>query len=199
MQGGENGGLVNHGEATEVWQVAIFFGVVEAVADDELVGDGEASEAGADIADAAIGFVEQASELDAGGAALGEVVGDGPEGAAGVDDVLDYEDMAAGEIGVDIFAEVEFASGAALAVAGDGDEFHFHREVEAANEVGVEHDRALEDSDHERVFIGVCCGDLSGEGVDAGEELLLCQHDLDRGGVEVIRHLVPFEWFLSCH
>ena len=51
----------------DIGQVAVFFGVVQAVAHDEGVGHGEADIVGVDGLDAALRLVQQGAQLDGGG------------------------------------------------------------------------------------------------------------------------------------
>ena len=74
-------------------QVAVALGVVEAVADDELVRDVEADVADRHVDLGGLGLAQQRADLDRGRAARPEVAQQPGQRQAGVDDVLDDEDV----------------------------------------------------------------------------------------------------------
>ena len=71
---------------------------IEAVADDIAIGDGETDPAGGDGADPLPFFVEQYADFHPPGAELFGVVAGVGEGQAGIEDVVDEENIAAAEI-----------------------------------------------------------------------------------------------------
>ncbi len=110
-------------EEADVVYSAVAFGVVHAVADDELVGDLEGYVVGFDGDEAALGFVEAGGDLEGGGFVLEHEAAEVAEGEAGVEDVFDDDDVLAFDGVVDVLDELDGAGGdAGAAVAGDGDE-----------------------------------------------------------------------------
>jgi hypothetical protein len=131
------------------------FGVIKSVTDDEGIGDSEACVVGLD----GVGMWDAFFEEDAGAEGFGfeatELVEDGVEGLAGIEDIVDEEDVAVVDIGGEVFGEVEWAGLGLVAVAGGADEVEGEGEVEVADEVGGEDDCAVEDGDDDGVFIVV--------------------------------------------
>src|SRR5580658_2052195 len=106
-----------------VREVAVAFGVVHAVADDEEVGNGETYVVGFDFFETAGGFVEQGGDAEGFGVMLEEDFAQIGEGEAGIENVFDDEDIFSFNGFVEILDELDGAGGAlAFAVAGDGDE-----------------------------------------------------------------------------
>ena len=85
--------------------------VVETVADDELVGDLTADIVGHEGDLAAAGLVEQGTGLDALGTLELEVTAEVRERSAGVDDVLDEDDVLALNVRVQILDKADDAGG----------------------------------------------------------------------------------------
>lgn len=90
------------GEDADVAEVAVAFAVIEAVADNEFVGNFKAAIIGVDVGDAALGFVEEDGDAEVLGFALLEIVEEVFESEAGVEDVLDDDDGFAFEAGVEV-------------------------------------------------------------------------------------------------
>src|SRR5438132_14121069 len=80
-------------ENAHVGKLAVILGVVEAVAHDEGIGDGEAHVVGADGAGAARGFVEQGHEPQALGPVRFEHAAQVMEGIASVEEVCDHQNV----------------------------------------------------------------------------------------------------------
>src|SRR5918992_652418 len=79
---------------TDVGQVAVALVEVESVADDESVRNREADVVDRDLRQTPCGLVEQAADADRGRIALPQVAQQVVQGEAGVDDVLDNDDVA---------------------------------------------------------------------------------------------------------
>src|SRR5665213_253194 len=111
------------GHDADVFDAAVALGVVHAVTDDEAVGDFEADVVGLDGDEAALVLVETSCDLERGRLVLQHQVAEVAEGEAGVEDVLDDDDVLAFDGVVDVLDELDGAGGnAGAAVAGDGDE-----------------------------------------------------------------------------
>jgi hypothetical protein len=184
-------GLVAYGffgVESDVGDVSVDFGVVHAVADDELVGDFESDVVGLDGDEAALGFVEAGGDLEGGGLVLEHEAAEVGEGEAGVEDVFDEDDVLAFDGVVDVFDELDGSGGdAGAAVGADGDEVEGVGDVDGAGEVCEEDGCALEDADEDDgMAVGglafVVGGDLVAEGLDAVGDLLLGEEDLHGGG-----------------
>jgi excinuclease ABC subunit B len=93
-------------EHPDARQVAVAFREIEPVAHDEGVGNGEADEVGLERHLAPPALVEQHAHLDAGGILLADQVHDERQGLAGVEDVVDQEDVAVGKIEREILQEL---------------------------------------------------------------------------------------------
>src|SRR5260370_33214206 len=74
--------LTSQGEHADIGAVAVALGVIQAIADHEFVGDGEAHVVGTDSCNAAFGLVQQDSDAQAAGPALSEHAQQRPQGPA---------------------------------------------------------------------------------------------------------------------
>src|SRR5262249_42499041 len=105
---------------------------------------------------------------------------------AGVDDVLDDDDVLALDRPREVRRDLDDARGLGrVAVALDADELHRAWQVDVAHQIGEEDDRALQDADEDEVggVLAVVVGDALAELGDAG---------LDRGrGEEFAAVLAP--------
>jgi hypothetical protein len=103
------------------------------------------------------------------------------ERQAGVDDVLDEQDVAVGDLRVEILeqADARVAAGVGVrAVAGQLDEVERVEDPDRAREVRDEDEAGLQRRDEERLAPSVVTGDLPAELSDAGRELLPREVDL---------------------
>lgn len=166
---GPLGGILEGGlEDSDAGEVAVAFGEIEAVADDELVGDFEADEIGGEVDFAAAFFVEEDAGADAGGLQFFDDVDDDGEGFSGVEDVVDEEDVAVSEIEREAVEELRFAVGfGVVAVAGDADAIEADGVRNLAEEVGGEEDGAVDDGDDGDLFLAVDGRDLGAEFLEA--------------------------------
>jgi hypothetical protein len=171
------------GEEADVVDVAVAFGEVHAVADDELVGDLETYVVGLDGDEAAVGLVEAGGDLERGGFVLEHEAAEIAEGEPGVENVFDDDDVFALDGVVDVFDELDGAGGdACAAVAGDGDEVEGGVDGDGAGEIGEEDGCALEDADEDDGLAGVVGRDLLAEGVNAVGDLRFGVEDGHSGG-----------------
>ena len=109
------------------------------------------------------------------------------EGEAGVQDVLDQDDVAALDGVVDVLDELDCAGGdAGAAVAGDGDEVECVVDRDGAREIGEEDGRALEHADQNDgqagLLVLVVGGDLAAHYSDAFGDLGGGEEDVHPGG-----------------
>lgn len=163
-------------------EVAVVLVVVHAVADDEFVFETVADVIDVDGDDVGGGLVEKGAYAERCGVAGPEIFGEVAEGLAGIDDVFDEDDVAAGDGVVEVFEDADDAGGGIALVAGDGEEVDGEGEVEAADEVGHEDEGALEHADEDGIEGGDVTGDLGGEAADAGGEGAPAEDDGEVGG-----------------
>ena len=99
---------------------------------------------------------------------------------AGVDDVLDQEDVAVLDARVQILDQPHRRRAAGLVggVPGQLDEIDVVQEGQRARQVGQEDEGRLQRADEQRLLAGVVGGDLLAELRDAGRDLLGREVDL---------------------
>jgi hypothetical protein len=171
----------------DVREVAVALVQVEAVADEELVGNGEADVAHREVLDeAAIRAVEQGDGRHRARVAeqqrLAQVVHRQP----GVDDVLDDQDVAAVDAGVEILEQPDSALRGAVGAPVIGrklDEVEVVEDRRRAREIGEEDEAGLERRDEQRLEAVVVGRDLRAELRDAALDLLAAEVDLANAGV----------------
>jgi hypothetical protein len=159
---------------------------IEAVADEKLVGDGEADVAHRQVLDQTP--VRTIEERDGGQRAgrtererLAEVV----EGKARVDDVLDDHDVPAGDLRVEVLEQTD-ASVAALVGAGrvarELEEVEAVRNPQGAREVGDEDEARLQRRDQQGLAALVVAREVTPQLADACLQLLPREVDLAEAG-----------------
>jgi hypothetical protein len=166
----------------QVGQIAVALLEIEPVAHEQLVGHREA-----DVADrhvlhqAAIGAVEKRHRGERGGVAERERLAEVVERQARVDDVLDDQDVAAGDLRVQILEEADAGMAAAVGARGVArklDEVDPMVDSERPGQVGGEDDARLERRDEQRLPVLVVMGDLAPELADTRPQLLAREVDL---------------------
>jgi hypothetical protein len=159
----------------EIRQVAVALVEIEAVPDEELVRDREAHVADREVVDEPpVRPVEERDDRERGGLAELERAADVVEGEAGVDHVLDDQDVAPLDLRVEVLeqADPRVPAGArARAVAGELDEVDRVRDAEGAREVAREDDARLQRRDEERLATGIVVRQLARELGDARRQL----------------------------
>jgi hypothetical protein len=166
----------------KIRQVPVALADVEAVTDEELVGHGEAHIANGQILDEpAVRPVEEGDNSQRGGAAQGERLAEVVQREAGVDHVLDDQDVAAGELLVEVLeqADPRVAAGVGVGpVARELDEVERMGDGDRAREIRDEDDAGLERGDEQRLATLVVLCDLAAELAYARRELLAREVDL---------------------
>ncbi len=166
------------GEEANVFDAAVTFGVVHAVADDELIGDLEGDVVGLDGDESAVGLVEAGGDLERGGLVLQHHLAKEAEGEAGIEDVFDQDDVLAFDGIVDVLDELDGAGGdTGPAVAGDGDEVEGVVDLDGAGEVSEEDGCSLENTDEHDGLAFVFGRDLCADLADACLDLLSGEED----------------------
>ena len=92
-------------ENRDARQGAVVFGVVEAITDNELVGNVETNQGNLDINLGSGRLAKQRDNLDRRGTAGLEVRNQPAQGQARVDDVFDDQDVATKNVGVEVFED----------------------------------------------------------------------------------------------
>lgn len=166
----------------EIRQVAVALLEIEAVADEELVGDGEADVAHRQVVDQApVGAVEQGRAAERAWPAQVEDAAQVVERQAGVDHVLDDEQVAPPDLDVQVLQQPDAGVAACRrvrAVAGQLDEVDSVEDGERPREVGEEDDTGLQRADEERLAALVVGCDLGCKLDDARADIRSAQVDL---------------------
>jgi len=153
--------IVGRHEA-DIREVPVALSIIHAVADDEVVGDGESDVVGVDAFKAARRLVEKRGDFEGARAVLEDELAKKSYGEAGIEDVLDEDDVFSFRGLIEVLDEFDGSAGAlVLAVAGDGDEVKGAVNGDAAGEVGKENSRALEDSNKHDALAGEIGVDLA--------------------------------------
>ena len=122
---------------------------------------------------------QEGADLQRGRAAAGEIGHEVLEGEAGVEDVLDDQDVAVLDVDVEVLDDADGAGGlGAVAVAGHGHEVDGQIGVDGAHQVAHEHDGTAQDGDEDQVLTLVILGDLSAQALDHIRNVLLGEQDL---------------------
>jgi hypothetical protein len=169
----------------EVRQVPVALRDVEAVTDEQLVGDGEADVANREILDeAAVRPVEQGDDGERGRLAEPERLAQVIQGQAGVDHVLDDQDVAVRDLRVQVLQEPDPRVSARVrvgAVARQLDEIDPVGNRDRAGQIREEDGARLQRGDEQRLTPVVVTGDLAAELADARTQLLAREVDLADG------------------
>ena len=148
-------------------------GDVHAVADHEQIGTDEADMIGVERLGALAGLLEEHRDADAVGAPLFHQVAGIGERAAGFEDVVDEQHVAAADIAVDVAEHRDLARRHRPGpIARQRQELDFRRQprrMQGADQVGGEDEAALEDRDDQQI-------DIAGVG-DLPRQLGIAQRD----------------------
>src|ERR1019366_480191 len=86
------------------------------------------------------------------------------QGETAVEDVFDDEDVATGQVDVEVFQDPYDAARLRRgSIGGDGHEVELERQLNAAGEVGEEDERPFEHADQKRRATGIVCRDRFAE------------------------------------
>ena len=166
-------------------QIAVALSIVDAVADDEFIGDFEAHEVGHELDFAAAAFVEQYAGVKAGGVELLEHRDDDRKGFAGVEDVIDQQDVTVADIKGEILEDLGKALGTrVVAVAGDSNAIEADGIGDSAEEVGGEKNRAVDDRDDGDLLVAVGGSQFGTQFFDAFFDVFFGDKDGFEIGVE---------------
>ncbi len=109
-------------------QVPVTLGIIEPVTDDEQVGNWESHIIRADGLASTRGFFQENTNTEASRASSAQAGRDAAEGLAGIEDIVDHEDIPVAEVEAEFLGKHQFAGFAAGAIAGDAEEIQFNRE-----------------------------------------------------------------------
>jgi hypothetical protein len=169
-----------------VWEAPESALQVEPVADEEVVGHGEADVTERDVVDEPpVGPVQQGARCDLARPAQGERLDQVVERQPSVDHVLDDEDVTPRDREVEILDQSNLGLAAQGAVIPcQDDEVESVGDLDRPREVGQEDERALEDGDEDGLAAGVIVGDLRAELFDPCLDLVTGEIDLSDPRVE---------------
>jgi hypothetical protein len=157
-------------EDVQVGQIAVALLEIEPVAHEQLVGHREAHVADRQVVhQAAIGAVEERHRGERARVAEGKGLAEVVERQARVDDVLDDQDVAAGDLRVQILEQADAGMAAAIGagrVARKFDEVDPMVDPERPGQVGDEDDAGFERRDEQRLTALVVTRDLAPELAD---------------------------------
>jgi hypothetical protein len=159
---------------------------VEAVPDEELVGNGEADVAHRKVVDEPpVGPVEEGRRRERRRPSQRERPAEVVERQAGVDDVLDDQDVSALDLAVEVLeqADPRVAAGSRPGVAGELDEVEAMVDRQGAREVGDEDEARFERGDEQRLAPLVVMRELAAQLGDARRDLPGAEVGLADGGV----------------
>jgi lysophospholipase L1-like esterase len=151
-------------------QVAVALGVVDAIADDEFVGNVEADPFGGDIGLAAAGLVEQGADFHAAGMARVENFQHMLERVAGIDDIFHHQHIAPGDLAAQILQNAHFPARChGIAIGGGFEEIDLDRQVQLAHQIGDEDEGTAQQADnHQLVGAGIIGRNLPRQSLHAG-------------------------------
>ena len=157
------------------------FVAAEAVADEELVRNGKADVPHREIVDQpAVRPVEQRRGGERAGPAQRERLPQVVQRQAGVNDVLDEQDVTVADVGVEVLEQANAgarAGCAAAVVARERKEVQLVQDRDRPREVGEEDEARRQRSDEQRLAAGVVGGDLPSQLGDARADLLVREVD----------------------
>jgi hypothetical protein len=166
----------------KVREVPVALVEVEAVADEELVGDGEADVAYGQILDEApVRPVEERRGGERGRGAERERLAEVVERQAGVDDVLDDHDVAPGDLAVEVLEQADAGVTALVGAGGvarELEEVQAVRDADRPRQVGDEDEARLQRRYEQRLAAVVVACELATELEDARLQLLPREVDL---------------------
>ena len=155
-------------------EVAVLVGVIQAVSDDELVGNVETDVLDIQRAGHGLRLAEHRHDLDGVGVAAAQVLHQVAQRQAGVDDVLDDEDVAALDVLGEVLEDAHHAAGLRTGTVGrHGHPVHGHVGLHRAAQVRHGHDSTVEHTNHEDFPPRIVGVDLGSDLADTRGHLLI--------------------------
>src|SRR6202022_2497775 len=160
----------------DIGQVAVFFGIVDAVAGNEYVADGEADKIKLDFDLPPLRLIEKRAGPEVADPALPQQGGGTGDGSAGIDNVVDEQHPPSRKVGRDVAEELHFAAAYfGKAVAAQPHKLDLGMRpgpIQRACEVSDKHCRTLEQSNDDEI-VRDHPRDLGGERLDLRSDLRL--------------------------
>lgn len=166
---------------TDVGKVSVAALVVQAVADDKFIGDLEADVIGPDFLGALFVFCEEDGGVDSGGAFICEAFADSGKGAAGIEDIVEKQDVFSPYFREYMIEEIHFARAfEAAMVACYIEALDGELAGDSSQEVGGEDECAFEQDDDEDGAFREVAIDFTGDGFDAPlDDGFIDEHSFD--------------------
>ena len=181
-------------EDADIGHIPVLLAVVQAVAHHELVGDLEAGIVGGDGLFAAGRLIQQGGNGDGGGALGLQVLRQEIQGIAGVQNILDDDDVAAADVALEVAGDLHHAGGLGGVLIGrKADELHLAFQLGGADQVRHENEAAVEDAHKHGVLVLESVIKLVAQLLDTGLDLLFRQQDLQ----DVLIHITLCHCLLS--
>src|SRR5258706_2833808 len=168
---------------TNVFEVAVILGIIQAVSNHEFVRDLESDVIDVYGALSPLWLVQQCRDAKRLGLALAEHLHQITKCDAAIDDVLYYDHVESLHGDVDVFCEFDFARRRlAPSVTGDADKFDSHRSVgDGSCQVGQEDERALQNRDKIHRAAGTITCNLRADFVNSSANLIGGDQRANRG------------------
>jgi len=187
MDASEQGGLPNanprgaiENEAVDAAQIAVPLGIVHAAADDELIGDVKPDISDRQVESDRRRLAQQGADGETCRPTLLQRIDNGGDRAAGVENVLDDEHVAAGDIQPVEAGDRDRAGGAARrAIGGGRDDIECARRLDFAHQIGGEDHGALQHHNETQPFAAVIGVDVAGKRGDAGADVAFGDQQLE--------------------
>ena len=168
----------------EIRQVPVALLELEAVADEELVGDREADVAHGQVVDEPpVRTIEEGGDVQRGRSAERHRTDEVVHRHAGVDHCVDEDDVPALDLGVEVLEEANALL--VHAVAGELDEVEVVVDRKSPRQVADEGNARFERSDEERFLAGVVAAQLGADLPDPRADLVSIEEDLGDALVEL--------------
>lgn len=165
---------------SDAGQIAIAFVVVESVTDYEFVFNFKPEIVGIDFALALFLFTQEHTDFDAARSCGFKFLADGRQRVSAVEDVVENKDMSILHVRQrDLFKD-HLAAGLRFSViTGDAEAIQLQRKRNPPEQIGHEHQAAVQDRDHSQFFSGVIFRNLGGDFVQPPKNRrLIEQHAL---------------------
>lgn len=176
---------------SDVGQVVVPAFVIQAVADHEHIGDIKAVVVDRHIDRARTTLGQERTDLDRLGAQLAQMLEEPRDRQSGIDDVLDDDDIASLDVGLDVTLDGDLATGLGAFHAGQPDELTLDVDGHVADQVTVETVRSLQDADQDRRLLapGVDRRQLESQlSYSASDVVIFVEHSRDVVMIDALSH-----------
>src|ERR1700677_1298035 len=153
-------------------QIAVTLGIVQSVADDEIIGNAESHVIRRDRLHPARGLVQQDANLDPARPQLAQFGRYAKEGPASVQNIIDEQDVPPADVQAQFLGKDHVGRFGAVAVTGDPDKIQPQRQGQPAQQISQENDSAIEEGHDDQIAAGKIVFHLTGQDVDAPGQAL---------------------------